>query len=48
MTVTCDKMLITLINKTVKLDDDIQTNPSKEEDTIQKFMKHFRLCTKRI
>jgi hypothetical protein len=39
MTATCDKMLITLINKTVKLDDEIQTNPSNEELTIQKYMK---------
>lgn len=40
MTVTCDKMLITLINQTVKLDDAIKTSPKNENDTIQKYMKN--------
>ncbi len=40
MTTTCDKMLVTLINQTVKLDDTIKSSPSKESDTVQYFMKN--------
>lgn len=39
MSVTCDKMLVTLINATVRLDDAVKTSPHREVQLQRTFMR---------
>ncbi len=39
MSVTCDKMLVTLINATVRLDDAVKTSPRRETQLQRTFMR---------